>query len=292
MRGPGADGFIIVAVLWMLAALATLAGVYAVYVGNTAAAARINADRVQVEALIVAGLELTAYRLSGAEENARPTSGAFKFQLGRSNVLVEFRSEGARIDLNAAPKPLLSGLLSVLGANRDDADFMAERIIGWRKKTDVAGQNEEAERYRSAKLNYGPRQAPFQNVAELSLVLGLPPALAARALPFVTVFNGRAEIDVNEAAPEVVAALPSISLDAVAEILKRRDPRNRQAVLGLLGQARANVSVEGRKATRALIQIALDTGRRIFADVVILMMEDGAEPYRVLSWRDDFDGPA
>jgi general secretion pathway protein K len=27
------------------------------------------------------------------------------------------------------------------------------------------------------------------------------------------------------------------------------------------------------------------------AEVVILLLEDGDEPYRVLSWRDDFDGP-
>lgn len=277
--------------MWILAALATLASVYAVYVINTAAAARVNVDRVRVEALIAAGLELTAYRLSG-DENARPTSGAFEFQLGGSNAVVEFRSEGGRIDLNLAPKPLLSGLFAALGAPREDADFIADRIIGWRKKGEVAAKNEEAELYRTAGLTYAPRQAPFQNAAELRLVQGVPPDLAARALPFVTLFNGRAEIDVNVAAPEVIAALPNIGPDAVAAIMRQRDPTHPQAVLGVLGQARAMVATEGRKATRATMRIALDTGRRIGADVVILMLEDGPEPYRILSWRDDFDGPS
>ena len=34
----------------------------------------------------------------------------FSFRLGQANVAVEFRSEAARIDLNAAPKQLLVGL--------------------------------------------------------------------------------------------------------------------------------------------------------------------------------------
>jgi general secretion pathway protein K len=36
--------------------------------------------------------------------------------------------------------------------------------------------------------------------------------------------------------------------------------------------------------------MALENGRRVAAEVVILVPEDGDEPYRVLSWRDDFDG--
>jgi len=78
----------------------------------------------------------------------------------------------------------------------------------------------------------------------LRLVRGLPAALVDAALPFVTVFNGKAEIDINEAAPEVIAALPRMNPSTVADILKRRDPQNPQAVLSLLGEARASVTVE------------------------------------------------
>jgi general secretion pathway protein K len=291
-NAPSAGGFIIVAVLWILAALAALVSVYAVYVANTVVAARVYDSRLQTEALITAGLELTAYRLMGFEDASRPTSGAFDFQLGRSLVGVAFRSEGARIDLNFAPKALLSGLCVVLGVKPEDADFYADRIIAWREKPGPGNQNPEAEAYKSAGLNYGPRQAPFQNVAELRLVRRLPADLVDAALPFVTVFNGRPEIDVNEAAPEVVAALPQMNPNLVEAILKRRDPHNPQAVLSLLGAASSSVAVGGRKATRAAVHITLDTGRQVNADVVLLMTENNsAEPYRVLAWHDDFDGP-
>jgi general secretion pathway protein K len=291
-NAPAADGFIIVAVLWILAALAALASVAAVYVGNTAMAARVYDSRLQSEALIAAGLELTAYRLTGFEDASRPSSGAFDFQLGRSHVGVAFRSEGARIDLNLASKELLSGLCAVLGAKPKDADSYADHIVAWRSKPGPGNQNPEAAAYKSAGLPYLPRQAPFQNAAELRLVRGVPAPLVDAALPFVTVFNGRAEIDVNEAAPEVVAALPRMNPNVVEAILERRDPKNPQAVLSLLGAAGASVAVGGRKATRASVHITLDTGRQVNADAVLLITENNSpEPYRILAWHDDFDGP-
>jgi general secretion pathway protein K len=295
------DGFILVAVLWILAALAALASVFAVYIANTAAAARLYDDRLQVRTLVIAGVELTAYRLLGLDDAHRPTSGAFGVQIGRSRVDVAFQSEGARIDLNLAPKELLSGLFSVLGAAPEDAGAYADRIIAWRTKPpsgaqntglqSAAAQNAEAEAYRAAGLAYGPRQAPFQNVLELHLIRGLPPELADAVLPFVTIFNGRAEIDVNEAPAQIIAALPRISPSAVAEILKERDPRNPQIALQLVGAARGSVAAGGRRTTRAKVRVVLDTGRTVNADVVLLIIDNGPDPYRILAWHDDFDGP-
>lgn len=285
------DAFIIVAVLWILAALAGLASVYAVYVGNTAAAVRGYDNRLQAQALVRAALELTAYHLIGFDDTARPTSGAFQFQIGGSQVGVEFRTEGARIDLNLAPKELLSGLFVVLGAKPEDASSYADHIIAWRTKPARGAQTFEADAYKSAGFNYGPRQGPFENAAELRLIVGLPGELVDAALPFVTIFNGQAGIDVNEAAPEVIMSLPHINANMAEQILAQRDPRNPQAVLNLVGQAQSSVAIGARKATRATIHIVLETGRKVNADAVILLT-DGPEPYRVLAWRDDFDGPA
>jgi general secretion pathway protein K len=288
------DGFIIVAVLWILAALAALASVYAVYVGNTAMAARSYGLRLQAHELITAAVELTAYRLVGYDDASRPTSGGFEFQLDRSRADVEFRSEGARIDLNLAPKELLSGLFVVLGAKQEDANSFADRIIAWRANLQPGQRNPEIDAYKDAGLSYGPRQGPFQNVAELRLVRDLPAALVDAALPFVTIFNGQPGVDVNEAAPEIISALPHISQPVAEEILSRRDPRNPQAVLGLLGIARASASVGARKATRAVVHVTLETGRKVNAEVVVLLVDKSPSPdvlYRILAWHDDFDGP-
>ena len=287
------DGFIVVAVLWILGALATLASIYAVYVINTATSMSVNDDRLQSEGLVTAALELTAYQLTSTDADNRPSHGAFWFRLGRANVVVDFKSENARIDLNLAPRDLMAGLFAGFGAKYADAEYYADRIVGWRTPQDPDRPNEEASAYRTAGLPYPPRQGPFAHVGELTLVLGLPPFLVERAMPFVTVFSGRAEVNVLDAAPEVIAAVPGMTADRLYAVLSNRGTgaQNAQFVQGLLGPDPRGVTADPGRTMRIAARVDFDNGRRVRAEAVILLLEDAPEPFRVLSWRDDFDGP-
>ena len=293
-RSQADDGFIIVAVLWILAALATLAAIYAIYVSNMAVSLSVNDDRLQAEASISAALELTAYQLTALDKDSRPTQGTFAFRVGRANVAAEFRSETARIDLNKAPKELLVGLFASLGASYDNADYYADRVIGWRTQGEGDDRDKESAAYRTAGLSYGPRQGPFPNVGELSLVLGMPPALVERALPFVTVFSGQAGVNILDAQPQVLAALPGMTPDRLDAVLNQRAaaPRDSQSVLGLLGPDQSGATTQASAPTRVTVRVGLGDGRRIVGEAVIILLEDAAEPFRVLSWHDDFDGPS
>src|SRR5947209_5176417 len=51
------DGFVLVAVLWILGALATLGSIYAAYLGSTVTGLRVNDDRLQTDALVSAAIE-------------------------------------------------------------------------------------------------------------------------------------------------------------------------------------------------------------------------------------------
>lgn len=294
-RAADDRGFIIVAVLWILGLLAALVSIYAVYVTNAALSVRVNDDRLQAEALTSSAVELAAYQLLATDEKSRPTQGHFTLRMDGAGVAVEFRSEAARIDLNAAPKPLLAGLFAALGADYSQAEYYADRIIGWRSKPkDAAGLNDEADAYRTAGLSYAPRQGPFASVGELWLVLDLPPALVERALSFITVYSGKPTVNIMDASPEVVAALPGMSADRLYAILSQRGTgaQNAQYVLGLAGPARASATTEGSKASRVSVAVNFDNGRRVTAEAVILPQTDGDRPFRILYWRDDFDGPA
>ena len=132
-------GFVLVAVLWILAALATLASIYSSYTINTAAASRVADDRVQAEASIRAGVEMAVFRQLALPEKARPARGGFDLRVGRTGVAVRFRSEAARIDLNAAPADLLAGLFAAVGVDSFRAETFSERIVGWRTKAKASG---------------------------------------------------------------------------------------------------------------------------------------------------------
>jgi len=284
------DGFIIVAVLWILVALATLASIYSIYVGNSALAVSVMDEQLQAEALQTAGLNLTVYHLTVPKDAQRPTRGQFGFQLGRASVVVNFSSEAARIDLNAAPKTLLAGFFTALGASNDDADRYADRIIGWREAPKRSDQADEGALYRSAGLPYLPRGAPFAHADELWLVQGLPPALVKRALPLVTIYSGLPDINVFDAPPQLIAALPGMSSLRMADFLNRRETasRDKDSLARLLGPDQPGATTEASNAFRVKINIAFQSGWRTASEAVILL--DGSdEPFQVLSWRSDVD---
>lgn len=259
------DGFILVAVLWILSAFVALVSIYTIYVSNTAMALSVSDDATVAEGLISAGVELAVYKVIAVSKEARPARGQATFRIGRASVSTDFRAETARIDLNYAPKELLAGLFVALGEQPTRAKQYAERIDGWRKPPKRDSEDSEASLYRDAGLSYAPRGAAFANISELWLIKDLPSALIDRALPYLTVFSGRAEVDPAIAAPEVVAALPDKQV---------ADP---------------GMKIERGDSMRVNIRIDFDNGRRRDAEVVVSMRAMGSEPYRVLSWADDID---
>ena len=183
---------------------------------------------------------------------------------------------------------MLTNFFGVLGAEPRDAAVYADRIVGWRTPPSDDNLESENSLYRAAGARYLPRGAPFATIDELWLVLNLPPALMERAMPFVTVFSGRREISVFDAAPEVVASLPDMTPALLETFLKQRPglPRTIKAIADALGPAQAGASVQGSDAVRVRTTIAFDNGRRAATEAVIFL-EDGDDPYRILSWRDD-----
>lgn len=246
----GARGFVIVAVLWILVALSALATIFSLYLSNSAQALAVGDDGLQAEALVSASVELTAYQLLLANDKARPPRGSFRFHLDHAEALVTYTSETARIDLNRAPKEMLSNLFEVMGAEEKIAREAADRIVGWRTPPKANAANEEAALYAASGLVYSPRQSPFAHVNELSLVLGIPAELIDRALPFMTVFSGSADVDVLIAPAEIIAALPGMTPAALTDFLNQRTglPRDQSAVAAALGSTKTKASIPQSKS--------------------------------------------
>ena len=289
-RSKNARGFIVVAVLWILAALSALVLIYLTFVINTAVVVAGGVERVQSDALATAGVELAAFRLVGTSEAGRPTSGTFNARVGAGRVAVTFRSEAARVDLNAAPRSLLAGLIAGLGASPANAESFAERIVAWRTATEAGDDDPENSFYRTSGVTYLPRHAPFPLAEELWLVRGIPPLVIEKMLPFVTVFSNLASVNVLDAAPQVLAALPGMTPENLQAVLTLRgdpatDPRAVRAAVGGEG-----ATLAGSRAYRITVDVTTANGNRNTAEAVVLLLEDDAQPYRVLSWRNAADG--
>lgn len=286
------SGFIVVAALWMLAGLAALATVASVYISQSAAALAALDAATQWEMVTSAGIELTAYQLSPASTARRPTHGGFNFRLANASVKVEYMSEAARINLNMAPKAMIAGLFTALGAPAESAAQFADRVVAWRSMPRPNTLDDEVGLYRSAGLNYLPRRGPFNSVDELWLVLGLPEPLVERALPFLTVYSGMADINVLDSAPEVVASLPGMMPGRLDAFLSQRATMSRdepELVIGALGGRQPGATVTGSDAYRVRMRITLADGRQKMPEAVILLSPGQQEAFRVLAWQDELD---
>ncbi|MFG1293596.1 hypothetical protein V5F32_23575 [Xanthobacter oligotrophicus] len=266
------DGFILVAVLWILAALASFVAIFSSYVSASATTAAVRNEGAIASGLANAAVELAAHRLLAGPKDKRPTHGDISFRMRSAQVSALFRDEAARIDLNAAPREVLAGLFTALGAQPEAAGTYADRLLAFRAQLPENGGREE-DLYREAGLNHGPRGAPFVHVEELWCVAGLPPALVAAALPHVTVYGGRGGVNAAEADVVVRAALRENESEADQSRTGR--------------QATSNTVATAGDTVRVTVRIDFQSGHRRMAEAVILLREFGDDPFRVLDWREE-----
>ncbi|MCP1841393.1 general secretion pathway protein K [Bradyrhizobium sp. USDA 4524] len=285
-RSPANRGFVIVAVLWILLALSSLAIIFSAYLAASARALAASDLSLQTEALVSAGLELTAYQLTLTDEKTRPQYGAFHFGLDDASVGITFTSEAGRLDLNYASKEMLIGLFVVLGARKDAAAEYADRIVGWRTRPAPGSENVEAARYNA--LGYSPRQGLFTHINELALVAGIPEAFVDRVLPFVTVFNGGPDVDPTIAAPEVALAVDKASGKDQDGFGARPASPNGIAAGTQAPSQQSAASTAQSPCYRIAISIRFRNGHRTTSEAVIAL-GDKVEPYRVLSWQNDVE---
>ena len=277
-------GFVIVAVLWMMAMIAAMLLIYLSYVVHTANLVSTVTQRVQTDALMRAAVELTAFQLGQAKDEERPTHGIIDTRLGAARFHIAFRSEGARIDLNSASKELLAGLMQGLGAAAPEARTYADRIIAWRTPAKSSSDEAENAYYAGLGVSYVPRHAPFPTTDELWLVQGIPPAVIEAMMPFVTVFSNLASVNVADAAPEVLAAIPGMTPEKMQTVLNvRENPSTDSKTLN----SQFGGELKPPKAFRLNAGIRPEQGAPTQAEIVILLLQDGDDPYRVLSWRDE-----
>ena len=132
--------------------------------------------------------------------------------------------ETSKIDLNSASDALLKGLLTTSGGLEDQAAaHIVDAIADWRDADDLKRANgaEEAD-YRAANLKYGPANAPFETIGELSRVLGVTPDLYRRIAGSLTVYSRQAGVNTLTASRDVLLALPGATADNVDDYLERR----------------------------------------------------------------------
>ena len=264
MRGRGRDrGFALLVVLWSLV-LITLVTTQIIASGRTALALATNMrDAAAARACADGAIDETVFHLI-ATGPMHWSAGGAPHVLDRCGMKVMLRvsSLAGLINPNLASTALLAGLFQALGAAPGQAQQSALAIIAWRSPADSKDDGKALlTAYQRAGLAYGPLSKPFSDISELADVIGMPPALLAKAMPHMSLFQS------GDPDP------------AIADPVVRR-------ALALSGQPGTNSNVyEGTSPVVAVSALAEGSGQiAVRRDAIVSVTgSTGPAPFQLLS---------
>ncbi len=314
-------GSALLAVLWLSAALATIAFSLAATVRGEVERAATATDGVRSYELAAGAVQRAILHMlwginnPGPLRDYAPGTPRLRFQFPTGDAEVEIVPESAKLNINSPPPEDLFRLLSILGVDPGRARAIVLAIMDWRAPS-PEGLTEFDQYYLSLRPSFRSRHSSFEEIEELLLLRGMTPEifygtyerapqkegeglrLAPRAglAQCLSVFGSAGPVDVNTAHPAVLGAV-GLPPDVVAALVARRRtaPLRPQDLAGLsdLGPAGARLRIGGNSifTLRATARLKLANGR--FSDMVrsvaamVKFMPAGYDaPYHILRWYD------
>lgn len=273
-------GVALVLVLWVTVLLTIMAGAFTLSLQREAKLVAALKAQSQANALAEGGLNHALLMLAlNDPENAWHAGGAYTLEFGGALVRLQIEDERGKLDLNFVDRDLLVKLLSGLQLETGMPDKLADAILDWRDEdNDIQLNGAELKDYRAANLPYAPRNAPFQSVEELQLVLGMDAATFRQLRPLFTVYTRNGKVDPRLAVPALLRLL-----QAVGDVAP--------AGQGLPGQTPADSTAGapvGRSAAGGIYAILaeaiLPEGQVGRVQAIVRHAPAGAVPFETLSW--------
>lgn len=202
-------GFALAVVLWLVALLSMMALSLSAMQRTETVVAANQLEGARARAAAQAGIQLAILDLLRAPAARHLTLDGvgYEMRFGESVITISAVDEAGKVDLNFAPGPLLDELLHAAGMEEElERVHLVDAILDWRDTDELRRiHGAELEEYQAAGLSYAPRNAPFQSIEELSLVLGMSAPLYHRIAGSITIFSGASGINTAAAAIQRLA---------------------------------------------------------------------------------------
>ena len=283
---PAQRGIALMLVLWVVALLTIIAlGLTATQRTETALAGNQLAT-MRFRAAADAGISWTVLKLLAPPtildeevEDWAPDGTARRWDFAGQRLEISVFNEASRIDLNTAPRDLLEALFEALGLAEDEASAAADAIEDWRDVNDLTELNgAEDGDYEDEGLSYGAKDAPFDSVEELQLVLGIDRDLYQALLPALTVDSGNSKMDSEFAPPLVKAALQGTSLEEI-----ELEQQEEEALAETDGTGSVSLGRGGPNYRIRVTQLVEDQAGPTM-EALVSIETGGTQPFQVL-WK-------
>jgi general secretion pathway protein K len=297
-RGPGRRrdrGLALIVVLWVAALVTLFATSFSFSLRTEARMAGGIVERVRAGAAADAGLRRLIAHMAG--QNVRTLSSlAGKMVFDDIALIYSAVPENARIDLNAAPPPLVHGLVAraaAISLEPVDVEAVTDAIVDWRDADDnPLPRGAERRQYEAAGREVLPRDGPFLSIAELSRVLGVTPRLYAAMAPLVTVYAWSPQVAAADASRDVLLSIPGLEEQQVETFLEQRamGEGSRTAVASLSSGARY-LARTGSLVYRLSVEARGAQEVRVVREAVVKFNVNRDRPVAVLAWIESPSAP-
>jgi general secretion pathway protein K len=221
-------GIALILVLWLTILLTVIASAFAYSMRTETLAARNALSLAQARAVADGAVMRVAFELMRPRtlnETWAADGLPHYWDEGEARVAANAIDESGKIDLNSASDALLKGLFQTAGGlDVDAAQAIVDVIDDWKDADDLKRPNgAESADYKAAGLPYTPANAPFENIAELRLVLGMTPTLYAAVADYLTVFSKSPGVNPQFASRMVLLAIPGATAEVVDQYIAQRE---------------------------------------------------------------------
>lgn len=298
MKAHRQQGVALVLVLWVITLLTVIAGNFAYSMRGEAQIAANLMQNAQAESRADAGVQRAWFELMkplGDPSRWRADGALHQFIQQGVTVEVAIYDEAGKIDLNAAPEALLTGLFRSVGVDEPIGSTLTAAILDWRSPgmlKRINGAKEDD--YRAAGKDYGPPNAPFQAIDEVQRVLGMTPEIYRKIAPALTIYSGQAGVNTSVATRGVLLALPGANLGMVEAFLRQRDEAlaNNQPLPTFAAAGAMSASSGTPSAYFIRSEVRMVDGSGFVRQVVGRLNAGSAQQIRVLSWGEGDTQPA
>jgi len=317
-HGPN-RGSALLAVLWLSAALATIAISLADTVRGEAERSATAVDGLRSQDLAIGGLRRAILYMDWGRkypDRFKPPGPFFTFDFPEGQTIVDIIPETAKFDINATQPADLFSLLLNLGVDPARAQDIVAAIVDWRSAPPPTFSSPFDSFYASLHPPYLAPHTRFQEIEELLSVRGVTPDIfyggwqpapegATQHLSrrtglaeCVSVFGATTQFDVNTAPPAVLAAA-GVPPPGVAALVQQRrvqpflTPADLAPFADIAGPGFTHLRIGGytiftlRSAARVRLANGQLSDLRRTVAALVKFLPVGDTSYHILRWYDN-----
>ena len=282
-------GFALILVIWVLVLLTAIGAGFSTLVGVETRSASWAGEKVRFQSAALAAIHRAILHLKDVEsQDGWKVDGiANNWQWQGFEVQLIIRYEAGKVDLNYAPRPILSGLFRQLLPDAD-ANALSGALLDWRDRDDKESeQGAEESAYKAAGYARSPANAPLTSISELSQVLGFDSQMVEVLRPHVTIFARSAKLDASTASATVLRALPDADPVQVSAFMAHRMEAYASGEtpdFGMLGVSKQWIET-GRKSGVLNLEALVRKDGRSHRERAIVRLQSPIGHYQVLAWE-------